>query len=189
VLLLILSLQNCDWFSTREAEEPGGSSNIWIPPANPAEVLENIDLAFQLHDGILYMKSFAQPGYSDSIFVFHPDVTSPNFDSSIFTDWGYSREQAFIFTLFSPDFLPQDSLISFQFIPEIEPPGEYLPLYREKYNIVVHHTQANLSTEFSGRAEIQFDRNHNGDWVIINWTDEKLEDKPTFTELKSAISN
>ena len=192
-IILISSLGlffgGCSLFETRDAESPLGSANIWNPPANPREVLDNISQAFSLHDGLLYMKSFARTGYSDSAFVFHPDWSSASYDSTIFADWGCSAEQSFILTLFSQDFLPLDSTASIQFIAESEPPGETLPLYRENYSIVIHHTQSSLPNEYTGRADIRFDRNHNGDWVIITWTDEQTGNNPSLTELKSTLSN
>ena len=180
---------NCDMFGTREPENPTGTSSLWIPPANPAGVLANIAEAFQVRDGILYMRSFARPGYSDSTFSFRPDYTSASYDSTIFSGWGYDSEQSFILMLFSPPFLPADSACSIEFIAESEPPGEFLPLYREQYILTIHHTNSNLPAEFSGNANIQFDRNHNGDWVIISWTDETSGESSGITELKSAISN
>jgi len=189
ISLMGLLMGGCDLFETREAEIPVGSANIWNPPANPREVLDNISLAFSLHDGLLYMKSFAQTGYSDSAFMFHPDWSSASYDSTIFADWGYSAEQSFILTLFSQDFIPLDSTASIQFIAESEPPGEILPIYRENYTIIIQHTQSNLPKEFSGRADIKFDRNHNSDWVIIAWTDEQTGNDPSLTELKSTLSN
>ena len=176
-------------FGTRDPENPTGSSNLWNPPANPAGVLENVTNAFQLRDGILYMKSFAQPGYSDSAFKFIPDISSPSYDPTVFSGWEYDAEQAFVLMLFSPDFLPDDSLCTFEFIAESEPPELTLPIYREQYFLEIHHTNSNLPVEFSGRANIQFDLNSNLDWVIISWTDESISGSQSLTELKSAISN
>ena len=190
--ILILAggiISSCGMFGTREPENPSGSSSLWNPPANPAGVLENITDAFQVRDGILYMKSYAQPGYSDSTFRFQPDISSPSYDSSVFNNWGYDSELSFMLMLFSPDFLPDDSLCTIEFIAESEPPELNLPIYREQYILEIHHTNNNLPTEFSGRANIQFDLNSNLDWVIISWTDESISGSQSLTDLKSAISN
>jgi len=182
-------ISSCGMFGTREPENPSGFSSLWNPPANPAGVLANVTDAFQVRDGVLYMKSFAQPGYSDSTFRFQPDISSPSYDPTVFSDWGFDAEQAFILMLFSPDFLPDDSICAIEFIAESEPPELTFPIYREQYILEIHHTDSNLPTEFSGRANIQFGLNSNLDWVIISWTDESISGSHSLTELKSAISN
>ena len=188
-IIFLLLFSGCALFESRQPENPAGSANIWTPPANPRDVLDNISSAFELHDGILYMKSFAQEGNSDSGFVFQPDISSASYDSTIFADWDYNSELSFILLLFSPDFLHPDSISSIQFIAESEPPGEILPLYRESYSITINHTLSSLPAVYSGKADIKFDRNHNGDWVIIRWSDEQYGGNPSLTELKSALSN
>jgi len=188
LLSILLTISSCGVFDTREPENPAGSSNIWNPPANPRQVLDNISTYFALRDGVLYMKSFAQPGFADSVYQFQPDYTSPSYDSTLFSVWGYDNELQFILSLFSPDFLPADSLCSIVFNPENEPPGEFYPQYRENYLIELHHTNPGLPSQFSGKADIRFDRNLSGDWVIIEWKDEN-SGGVTLTELKSAVSN
>ena len=179
----------CGIFETRDPEEPGDNANVWNPPSNPRDVLDNISLAFTLRDGLLYMKSFARESDSDSAFSFYPDAASSGGDTVFFSSWGYEQEQAFIMSLFSPDFIPSDSACSFQFTAESEPPGENMPVYREEYTIIAAHTHDNLSSVFTGKVDIQFDRNYSGDWVIINWWDEQTNDNPTLSELKYVISN
>jgi hypothetical protein len=178
----------CELFNPRDAEQPSGSSGNWIPPANPRGVLDNISAGFELHDAIFYMKSFAKPNYIDTAFVFFPDVSVPAYDSTVFSEWGYDAEQAFILALFSPDFLPPDSSASVYFEPVSEPPGETAPLYREKYTLIVH-TTTDLPSEYSGYADIRFSRNYNDEWVMISWQDERIEGATSLTELKSAISH
>jgi hypothetical protein len=187
-LIWIILFVNCELFNPREPEDPSGSSGNWTPPANPREVLENISSSFTLHDGILYLKSFAKPNYIDTAFVFIPDVSVPSYDSTIFTEWDYDTEQAFILTLFSPDFIPSDSSASIYFQAISEPPGEITPVYREKYTLTIHSTE-DLPSEYSGYSDIRFDRNYNSEWVITSWIDEKIEGVPSLTELKSAISH
>ena len=182
-------VHGCGIFETREPENPGGSANVWIPPVTPKDVLDNISRAFALHDGILYMKSYAGGGDSDSGFTFLPDISSANLDTSVFTEWDFSREQSFILSLFSHDFIPQDSTAFFQFIYESGTPGENKPVYRESYTIRLGHSREGIPKEYSGNARIQFERNYNGDWVIIRWEDEPSGDAPTFSHLKSVISN
>ncbi len=188
IFIILVVITSCGLFDTREPEEPTGTSSIWTPPANPSDVLQNLVLAFSLRDEYLYMKSFAQPGYADSAFIFQPDYSSPSYDSSLFDDWDYYDEQAFIITLFSPDFIPLDSVCSLEFEAESTTPGES-PLYREKYFLTIRHTNSNLPKEYSGRADVRFERNHSGDWVIIRWNDESYGDAPNLTELNSLISN
>lgn len=189
MILACMVIVSCGMFGTREPENPTGNSNLGDQFADPGEVLANIENSFQFKDGIQYMKSFAQPGYSDSAFSFEPDFSSPNYNSAVFEGWGYDSELSFILMLFSPDFLPPDSLCAFEFIPESEPPELTLPIYREQYILEIHHTNSNLPTEFSGRANIQFDQNSNLDWVVISWSDESISGSHSITELKSAISN
>jgi len=188
ILTGVLTITGCGIFGTREPENPAGSSNIWPPAVTRRQVLDNISLAFTAQDAVLYMKSFAQPDFADSVFKFIPDYTSPSYDSTIFAAWGYSAEQQFILTIFAPNFLPADSLCSIEFLAENEPPGEDNPQYREHYTIELHHTDSGLPQHFSGRADLRFSRNQSGYWVIIEWIDEN-SGGVTLTELKSAVSN
>jgi hypothetical protein len=189
LIFSLLMLTGCDWFNTREPEEPGGGMNIWTPPVSPRGALDNLTTAYNLHNVDYYMKSFAKPGYAQYEFIFYPDISSGGADTSVFSGWSYDAEYSFISKLFSPDFLPIDSTASLQFTAESEPPGEDMPLYRESYALTVGHTSADLPHQYSGKSEIQFDRDNSGYWVIISWRDEKSGDAPTLTELKSSISN
>ena len=179
----------CGIFDTRDPESPTSQTNPWTPPPNPAAVLGNMESAFSARDAVLYMKCFAQPGSSDSTYIYRPDQTSSAYDPILFDGWGYESEQIFISSLFVPDILPLDSACSMEFIPESEPPGEYYPLYSEQYILTIHHTLANVPNQFSGRADVRFDRNENGDWVIISWRDEKIGDAPNLSELKALLAN
>ncbi len=182
-------LQACGIFDTRDPENPGGSANVWIPPVTPDDVLGNISRAFSLHDGVLYMKSYAGDADSDSGFAFSPDPASASLDTAVFAGWDFDKEQSFIRSLFTLDFIPDDSIASFQFEHESGSPSEIKPVYREAYTIRLGHIQSGIPREFAGKARIRFDRNYNGDWVIINWEDEQSGDTPTFSHLKSIISN
>ena len=180
---------SCGIFDTREPESPSSPTNPWTPPPNPAGVLRNIESAFTTRDAVLYMKCFAQPGSSDSTYVFRPDQTSSAYDPTLFDGWGYESEQIFITSLFFPNILPPDSICILEFIPESEPEGEYYPLYGEQYILTIHHTLENIPYQFSGRADVRFDRNDNGAWVIISWRDEKIGDNPNLSELKAVLAN
>lgn len=187
-LIFLLILGGCGLFDTREPENPVGTPHFWTPPLSPGDVLDNITEAFSRRDDWLYMKSFAEPDFTDSAFIFFPDISSVSYDSTIFANWDYYAEQTFIRNFFDLQILPQDSTVFIEFTPESEPPGEDLPIYREYYSIVYGHANPNLPREYSGRADIQFDRNRSGNWVIISWKDEKMGDYPSMTELKASIS-
>lgn len=185
----VLFFTSCGLFETRNPESPEGITNFWTPPVNPADVLENINMAFSLHDASLYMKSFAKPGNADSLFRFEPEISTIGYDTALFTDWGYYDEDAFIRNLFSPDFLPSNAVALIEFTAESEEPGENTPIYRESYNITLQLTDLELPQEYSGKANIRFDRDYNSNWVIISWEDEASGDNPSITKLKSIVSN
>ncbi|MBC8203875.1 hypothetical protein ISS30_02080 [bacterium] len=185
--LIGLIFFSCDLFTTREPESPSGISDVWTPPVNPQEVLRNISDAFEQKNGVLYMKSFAQDIKSDSAFIFIPDYAASVYDTNIFTGWDYNSEESFIFKLFSPSFLPDDSAATIQFIPESEPPGELSAVFHESYIITLHHIHQNLPISFSGRAEIQFIRDYTGSWVINRWIDENSGSQPNMTILKASL--
>jgi len=188
-ILVLMLFTSCEFFDTRNPESPEGSTNFWTPPVDPADVLENVNMAFSLHDASLYMKSFAKPDNADSAFTFYPDMSTIGYDTTLFTQWGYYDEDAFIRNLFSPDFLPTNAVALIEFIAESEEPGENTPVYRESYTITLQLTDLELPQEYSGKANIRFDRDYNNNWVIISWEDEASGDNPSITKLKSIVSN
>ena len=190
IIALMVALQGCSLFETRNPAAPESGANVWIPPIEPGDVLTNIERAFALQDANLYMKSFAEPGSADSAFSYFPDPASVGFDTSLFSDWGYFQEQAFALNLFNnPDFITEGSQAVFQFTPESEPPGEINPVYLESYNIAIDTASEEIPTEYTGKARITFQRNNNGNWVIIRWEDEQAGEEPTYSRLKSLVSN
>ena len=189
IILLVTLFTSCGLFETRNPESPEGITNFWTPPVDPADVLDNINMAFSLHDASLYMKSFAKPDNADSLFRFYPDMSTIGYDTTLFTQWGYYDEDAFIRNLFSPDFLPSNAVAMIEFIAESEEPGENTPVYRESYTITLQLTDLELPQEYSGKANIRFDRDYNSNWVIISWEDEASGDNPSITQLKSIVSN
>ena len=176
-------------FGTRDPETPAGYSAPREPLLNPQDALDNIVEAFSARNTSNYMYSFANPTNSDTTFRFFPDVTTSSYDSVIFESWDYYKEFLFISNLLSRYLLPPDSAASIIFEAENVLPGETYPVYRERYFITVGSLNPELPREYSGLANIKFDRNNNFDWVIIEWEDERVPDYPALTDLKISMPN
>lgn len=176
-------------FGTRNPETPAGYSAPREPLLNPQDALDNIVEAFSARNALNYMYSFANPSNSDTTFRFIPDITTSSYDSIIFESWDYDKESSFISILFSNNVLPADSAASITFEAKNVLPGETYPVYREKYFITIGSVNPNLPREYSGLANIKFDRNNNFDWVIIEWEDERVPDYPALTDLKISMPN
>lgn len=185
--VLFLSISGCELFDTREPESPVGLSIPREPLLEPQDALDNIIEAFSDRNASNYMYSFASPSNSDTIFRFVPDITSASYDSVVFEDWGYAKEYNFISNLLSNYSIHADSTASISFEADNILPGESYPIYQEKYAIIIGSSNPELPREYSGIANITFDRNNNFDWVIIKWEDERIPDFPSLTDLKISM--
>ena len=85
--------------------------------------------------------------------------------------------------------LPADSIANFYFEPEDILPSESYQDYRGIYTIKIGSSNPDLPRDYSGIANITFDRNSIDDWVILVWEDERVPDYPSLTDLKISMPN
>ncbi len=176
-------------FATREAEPPVQTRSRWVPPYQPADVLENLRNALSDEHVLNYVRCLSDSALTGRTFRFDPEPSVAAQYPDLFAAWDREHERRYLDQLFQA--VPNDSLLrlDFRLVSEQVGEGEERLLVTE-YTLEAHH---GLSPELAprrveGRAEFWLVREEKTSyWYIWRWSDRATGDAPTWSALKAAF--
>ena len=181
ICLLGFGVAGCDLFSTRDAEEPGDTTDLCGPAVSSDQVMSVLDCAFQFHLPENYLELFSAEDYE-----FIPDGAALSNHQDLLP-WGYEEEAAHIRRLFSAQVVPPDSLVWVVFEEEDVLEWGDSASYLENYTLHVGHILEGVPRDAIGRVELTVDRTIDGTWVIRKWRDEAIGLEATWSEIRALI--
>lgn len=168
-------------FNTRDAEQPETSTLTFIQPTSPDIVIANFISSLRERNSTNYIKCFQLGGLSG--FNFIPESSSRENYISALDNWDINKEKTYITNLFFS--LPEDSLSNLH----LEGIEEYIyadsAFFVKNYTLQLHHIDAAIPKDFSGRLDFGFTRLESGLWIISKWTDYRTTNEPVWSELKA----
>ena len=168
-------------FKTRDAEEPETSAITFIQPTSPDIVIANLITSLRERNTTNYIKCFQMGDFSGFNFIPEPSAKE-NYISAL-NEWDVNKEKTYVTNLFFS--LPEDSLSNL-YLEGIE---EYIfsdsASFIKNYTLQLHHTDASIPKDFSGRLEFGFTRLESGLWLISKWIDYRTTNQPVWSELKA----
>ena len=166
-------------FNTRKPEAPVGPTN-WTPPTEPKILLENFSKASKDVDINNIKRCLKTSSY---VFKADPLIAANNL--GIFGNWGWDDEQQYLNNL-NIRKSPSTGINGLTFQNEqtnnfTQDSIEYTANYI--YSMATTDTSA-LATTFSGVVIFRLVRNISNEWQIVYWSDNQINNKPCWSDLK-----
>ena len=182
LLFIPLFLSGCGFFTTRDPDQPTGTSGNSDLALTPREALDLISSSFSLRDPDLYMGVIAEEFSYTPLPSAYPD------NPAFFENWSYDREANFIHTLLSITLLPPDSISQCIFESINEQQWADSSIFQERYTLDVHTVEPDLPTSYTGLMRLTLVREEDGGWRIHHWEDEALSSETfTISQLRAAL--
>lgn len=157
----------------------------WQQPTSPEIVLENLKNAIRERNVENYIRSLVDTLKSQRRFVFVPDPEVLKNNPAVFENWSLEKEREYVTRLLAS--LPSDSVIQLTFMDVTQPVISDSSIFDEKYVFIVNHTLQNIPRRTSGRAIFYLEENTDGNWSIYRWEDIRMENQPTWSEIKASF--
>ncbi len=191
-LFVVMVLNSCELFTTRDPEDPDTGRSGFIPPISPEIVIENLSSAIIENNPENYTSCLAikESGFPAD-YQFIPSAEGLALFPEIFTDWDFNSERQYFNYLVSS--LNLEDIISFtltQRETELVMPDSVV--YTSPYILQVPHGQDGLTEEFRGSIRLTIAKSTSGKWAIIRWRDfetESDENIRTWSYLKAFYYN
>ncbi len=182
-LVVMLTLASgCDFFSTREPDNPVGDRIGTEIAVSSDEVLDRMVQAFALRDPDLYMSII------DSGFVYSASLSAYPENPAIFEDWGYLEEDRFVRTLLNVEYLPTEAEVTYVFdIASEDVLSGDLMLLQGTYSLFLALTREDLPNQYEGLINLQIVRGTDGGWRVLSWEDEAGGGEATMSRLRADI--
>ncbi|HRP02322.1 MAG TPA: hypothetical protein PLE30_06710 [Candidatus Kapabacteria bacterium] len=195
ILILIIPLLNtsCDIFSTRSPEEPDNSGSTFIPPTEPAIVIQNFESALRNRHLDNYLKCLNNDNSNiNNKYAFIPSQNISTSFPSLFINWGIEEERRF-FNSFKSN-IDVDSVPILNWLERkaiIENPDS--AVFESDYNFYINFSDNNIPKQYNGKLRFVMISNLNGLWSISKWYDYNLNKSDTlqysFSSLKARLYN
>ena len=177
-IILIIILQSCDLFESREPENPDQTKSSYRVPVEPSDVIENLINSFKDKNANDYKKNFSTGApLVNKIFYFVP---SSNVLNIFPPDWTVAQEFQYFNNLVidAPEALP----IQLSFSDENYEVQADSSIYSAKYFITVPVQNA-VPKIYEGNVRFLMTTDINSAWIIYYWED-IAQQGSTWSELK-----
>lgn len=193
LFLLAFLLYGCDVFSTRTPESPDNSGNSYIPPTEPAVVIQNFESSLRSKNLENYLKCFNSDNSNpQNKYLFFPSQEAGSSFSTLFVNWSIEEERRF-FNSFKA-LLGNESIPALNWIerkPIIENPDS--AVFESDYNLFTNFSDINIPKQYTGKLRFVIISDNNGLWSISKWYDYNIKQTDTilnsFSFLKAKLYN
>jgi hypothetical protein len=181
IIFVLLSLNSCDIFNTRDAEDPEDNRSNYTPPSERKILIQNLVNSFSDKDANNYVKSFTDPAFSNKPFFFLPTSSALQTWSNLWIDWNVDKEFQYFQNLVTA--APEDLPVTLSFTNEIYSPLGDSSNYTAEYSISVPQLNAE-SLNYRGNVKFGMVRDMRDTWAIYFWQDNAISDSQSWSDLK-----
>jgi hypothetical protein len=180
LILLVGIFAGCDIFETREPEQPEQNRSNYTTPLEREILIQNLINSFSDKNGVNYLKSFSEAGFTDQIFSFVPSSVALS-QFQIWDSWSRESEEQYFNNLINkvPDDLPITLILSNENYSPIE--GGFI--FSAEYSLSVPKLNANPDI-YRGSLKFNLVQDSRSVWVIHFWEDIAQQPDPSWSELK-----
>ncbi len=176
-LTVVLLMNGCDLFSTRDPEDPANGPDISEIALSPEEVYIRLSESIQQRNPELHL------------VVIHDEFTyeaSPAAyeNPAFFLTWDYYSEDNFIRRLVATGLLPSDSTAGLTFTTVDENLWADSARFKHNYTLEIHTTREDLPVLYEGLLEIKMVRDLDGGWKILYMLDDAGGSNATMSRLR-----
>lgn len=186
LLLVLAALPGCNFFSTRDPENPITNRSSFESPTSPEIVIQNFLGAIREKNPANYVACFVADTASINTpaYVFEPSADAAGVYPLLFSMWTVEDEQRYFIALI-PDMKDH--------VPTIELTGSAAAEISPQSTIYTFdYVFIPVSIPYKGRMRLTIVRLPNGNWAISRWTDEPAkmdQTEQTWSFLKALYGN
>ncbi len=186
LLLLVITMTGCDLFSTRTPENPSESKTFFLPPTEPAILVQNFESAVKNKNLENYLKCFTSNTDDVTSYRFFPSQSATTSFGSLFILWGTEQERRFFNSL--------SALITKETLPIlfwtdrkaiIENPDS--AVFESDYTLNINFSDSNIPSDYNGKIRLVMISDNNGLWSISKWYDYNLGSTDTIANSWSIL--
>jgi hypothetical protein len=182
VVVISAIAAGCSIFDTREPEDPLTGAGTWLQPDTPDRVVQNIQNSIAEMNSRNYLRSLGPD------FAFDPTVSAKAREPSLWTGWAIPDEETYFGRLVaSSNFLSGHSLQLLDVTENVVDDQRYV--MDANYILTVQHGRAaeDVPTQLQGHLIWAIQRSSEGLWYLQAWTDQEIQNEPSWSELKSTF--
>jgi hypothetical protein len=186
IIFIASSFISCDLFTTRDAELPDQTRSNFLPPVEPAIVIENLKSSLSDKNVQNYIACFVDTLFAEKSFSFSASSEAISLYQIFLQGWGLNEEKRYFSSVInkvSADFpislgLSDENLSNFS--------GDS-SIYSATYiiNVPVPFGDPFPQT-YEGSLQFNMLRDSRGEYVIYFWKDIKNGISPSWSELKGS---
>ncbi len=175
-------IAGCSVFDTRDPEDPESGVGTWLQPDTPDRVTRNIQNSIAEMNSRNYLRSLGPE------FVFRATVSAIAREPSLWSNWAIPEEETYFGRLVaSSNFLSGHSLQLLDIIENVIDENRHV--IDANYILTVQHSRSaeDIPTEFHGHLVWAIQKSSEGLWYLQDWTDQEVQNQPSWSELKSTF--
>jgi len=184
ILSISLIVAGCELLSTREPEKPVQPRTSFKPATTIDQLLENLVNAHSEKISDDYFICFADTLYISKEFRFFAS-SETSLNNPIFEFWGIEKEKQFYSNLIS--LVRDNSSILVSFTNKQKTQTGDSALVQLAYTISFVLSAAEETSNYSGSSELRLKLDSRNFWVITEWTDYKIRESISWSELKASL--
>ena len=185
--VVLLLLEGCDIFSTRDAEKPVTSRSSFQFPSSPQIVIQNLTNSLLEKNTQDYTACIADSNYfaQKETFKFIPSagLTYP----FLADGWSIKSEEQYIKNIFAK-LSDNDQVVLTLSNDKLYPYGDST-VYTADYDIQLPQKTTLTATHFQGSLSFAMRVDSRSEWVITRWTDIKSSSSYCWSDLKGLYYN
>ncbi len=191
LIILLIIINSCEFFTTRTPEDPGTGTGSFKVPLDPETVINNFKSAVNEKNLQNYINCFSDSNRNRIPFYFIPTAEIFAIYSSLFQNWSVDREKSYyngLINSLQSETYPELILLQSGF--SAKQPDSVI--YITDYKLKIAHQNTTIPTEFSGRMQLTISIDNSGLWSISRWIDLKLQNDSiiaTWSLAKALFSN
>lgn len=172
LIIFIMSIASaCDFFSTRNPQQPDIGKSPYIPPTEPSIVLVNLETALRDKNIDNYMNCFYN--FGDKIrleFQFFAATDALTQFPSVFNNWSANEERRSFNSIISSVAEGQSPKLEWVNRKPFQETADSA-IFTSDYIVHIPNNDKNIPETYSGRLQFTMSFRDNGLWYISRWVD------------------
>lgn len=167
-LIILILIQSCGLFDSREVEMPTESRSTFIQPTSPDLVLTNLIFSISEKNLDNYMRCFVDSNFSNKRYRYFADAVSQT-SYPVFQTWNLSSERIYYSNLISAtDPNAASNLFADNYTINTAIDSAIVDM---DYIFVFGHNRQSVAVEAKGKLRFVMGTDTRGLWSIYDWYD------------------
>ncbi|MCB9206720.1 MAG: hypothetical protein H6611_05295 [Ignavibacteriales bacterium] len=167
--------------TTRDAEDPENSRSSYIAATTPDQLFTNLRNSFSEKITKDYMSCFVDSSFLKITYSFTPS-SEAIFKYNSLNDWDLESEDIYFRNLVNALSENDNIILTLELLSNSVEGNIENRNYN--YKITLPIIDESTYSIYEGNAFFKVNLDANNQWVITEWTDTKVSDNPTWSELK-----